>query len=95
MNPPKGKGSSKKNFGSISQQDLPSGRKGKHFIFLAQVLQDLESLETGRAMKIPLAEFTGTVSDMRSAISRATKKKNIEVLTSSDDDFFYVWRPSS
>ena len=84
--------SKRKNFESISQVDLPSGRKGKHHSLLVKVLNDLDELAEGRAMKIPLADFPGSVADIRSAISRATKKKDLEVATSSDDEFFYVWK---
>ncbi len=82
------------NFESIPQKELPNGRRGKHHSMLVQVLEDLERLAPGRAIRIPLAEFPGTVADIRSAISRATAKKKIEVATSSDDEFFYVWKPA-
>jgi hypothetical protein len=83
------------NFEDISQDDLPSGRRGKHHPLLVQVLEDLKELPPGRAMKIPLAEFTGNVADRRSAISRATSKLGIEIATSSDDEFLYVWKPAA
>jgi len=82
------------NFASISQVDLPSGRKGKHHLLLVQVIEDLEHLDDGRAMRIPLAEFGGSVADIRAAIFRATKKRKLQVATSSDDEFFYVWKPT-
>ena len=82
------------NFTTISEIDLPNGRKGKHHSLLVKVLQDLEQLADGRAIKIPLADFGGSVADIRSAISRATKKAHLEIATSSDDQFFYVWKPS-
>ncbi len=88
------KGKRKPNFETTLQVDLPSGRKGKHFEMLVQVLDDLEKLEQGKAIRIPLADFAGSVGDIRSAISRATKKKKIEIATSSDDEFFYVWKPA-
>ncbi len=82
------------NFESIAQGDLPNGRKGKHHPLLIKVLEDLEQLPDGRAIKIPLAEFEGSVADIRSAISRATKKIATEIATSSDEKFFYVWKPA-
>ncbi len=84
----------RKNFKTLSQNDLPNGRKGKHHPLVLKVLNDLESLSSGRAMKIPLADFAGSVAEIRSAINRATSKHDIEVATSSDDKFFYVWKPS-
>ncbi len=87
--PPKSK---RPNFKTIAQVDLPRGRRGKHFEMLTQVLQDLEQLPSDQAIKIPLAEFPGNTADIRSAIARATAKLGIEVTTSSDDEFFYVWK---
>ncbi len=82
----------KRNFDSISQELLPNGRKGKHHQLILQVLQDLEKLEPGRAIKIPIADFPGSAADIRSAIGRATKKIKLDILTSTDDEFFYVWK---
>ncbi len=84
----------RENFDSILQSDLPSGRRGKHHSILVRVLQDLERLADGRAIRIPLTDFEGSVADIRAAIFRATGKRGIEVATSSDDNFFYVWKPS-
>ena len=83
------------NFENISQGDLPNGRKGKHHLLLMKVLEDLERLPEGRALKIPLADFVGSVADIRSAISRATKNIEVDIATSSDEQFFYVWKPDS
>lgn len=79
--------------GTISQNDLPAGRKGKHHPMLLDVLDALEDLEEGRAIKVPLTDYSGTLADMRSAIHRATRKRDMEVLTSSDDEYLYVWKP--
>ncbi len=83
------------NFATISRDDLPNGRKGKHHPMLVKVLEDLERLSEGRAVKIPLADFAGSVADIRSAISRAAQKEKIEIATSSDEQFFYVWKPGT
>ena len=91
--PPQRSKSTKTHFESIAYVDLPSGRRGKHHVLLLQVLDDLTQLEEGHAIKIPLADFAGTVADMRSAISRAAKKRNIEIATSSDENYFYLWKP--
>ena len=84
-----------RNFETLPQSDLPNGRRGKHHPLLVQVLQDLEQLRDGRAIKVPLADFEGSVADIRSAILRATKKKQLKISTSSDEDFFYVWKTDS
>jgi len=82
------------NFESILQADLPSGRKGKHHSLLVRVLQDLERIEEGRAIRIPLAECNGSVADIRAAVFRATEKRHFRIATSSDNEFFYIWKPS-
>ncbi len=83
-----------RNFESILRSDLPNGRKGKHHSLLVRVLEDLKHLADGRAIKIPLKEADVSVADIRAAVFRATSKQGIEVATSSDDDFFYVWKPT-
>lgn len=79
---------------TISQVDLPNGRKGKHYSMLLRVLKNLERLGDGRAIKIPLNECEGAAADIRAAIFRATNKRGFEIATSSDDEFFYVWKPA-
>jgi hypothetical protein len=83
------------NFATIANRDLPNGRKGKHHGMLLKVLADLDRLDDGRAIKIPLADYAGSIADIRSAIHRATAKLKLEIATSSDDEFFYVWKPKS
>ncbi len=80
-------------FPSISQSDLPSGRAGKHRDIVHTLLNDLSKLPSGRAMKIPLSELPDTKENIRSALSRATQKLGIEIVTSSDSDYLYVWKP--
>ena len=79
-------------FESISQVDLPEGRRGKHHTIVAQVLQAIEELEVGRALKIPIAQLPDTKANIRSALNRASKQKDLGVATSSDDGFLYVWK---
>lgn len=83
------------NFKTISQDDLPFGRKGKHNEIVHQLLSDLELLEAGRAIKIPVAELPSSKANIRSALSRATRNQNVEIVTSSDDSYFYIWKPKS
>jgi len=79
-------------FESISQLDLPEGRKGKHHTIVAQVLQAIEELEVGRALKIPLAQLPDTKANIRSALNRTSKQKNLDIATSSDEGYLYVWK---
>jgi hypothetical protein len=88
------KDSKKPNFNSISQDGLPFGRKGKHNVIVRQLLEDMEQLADGRALKIPIAELPDTIANVRSALNRATRSKQLEISTSSDDVYFYVWKPT-
>jgi len=79
-------------FKTILQGDLPFGRKGKHNEIVHQLLEDLERLEAGRAIKIPLSELSSSKANIRSALNRATRQRNLQVATSSDVGFFYIWK---
>ena len=91
MPPPK-RLSQQRNFKTISQEDLPSGRNGKHREVVMQLLEDLEHLEDGRAIRIPLTELPDSKENVRSALNRATRKRNLPVITSSDTEYFYIWK---
>ena len=78
-------------FNSMPQTEVPKGRDGKHKKIVSQLLSDIGQLEPGTALKVPLAELPDTKENIRSALSRATKIKGIDVATSSDDEFLYVW----
>jgi len=85
-------GSKSSMFESISQLDLPEGRKGKHHTIVAWVLHDIEELELGRALKIPLSQLPDTKANVRSALNRTSKQKNLGIATSSDDEYLYIWK---
>jgi len=79
-------------FESIRQADVPKGRAGKHRKVVTQILNDIDLLDPDRALKIPLAELPDSKENIRSALNRATRQRGIEVSTSSDADFLYIWR---
>lgn len=79
------------NFQSIFQRDVPKGRDGKHKAIVTQLLSDLDQLGTGSALRIPLADLPDTKENIRSALNRATRQRGMEVATSSDAEFLYVW----
>jgi hypothetical protein len=80
------------NFESILQQNVPKGRDGKHKHIVTQLLDDLERLAEGSALRIPLTELPDTKENIRSALNRATRQRGLEVATSSDNEFLYVWK---
>jgi hypothetical protein len=79
-------------FESILQLDVPKGRDGKHKRIVTQLLSDIDQLAIGSALKIPLAALPDTKENIRSALNRATHFKGLEVATSSDAEYLYVWR---
>jgi hypothetical protein len=80
------------NFESILQGEVPKGRDGKHKHIVTQVLSDLERLAAGSALRIPLSDLPDTKENIRSALNRATRQREMEVATSSDAEFLYVWK---
>jgi hypothetical protein len=49
-------------------------------------------LETGSALKVPLAALPDSKENIRSALNRATRQKGIDVSTSSDAEYLYIWK---
>jgi hypothetical protein len=75
---------------------IPHGRKGKHNAIVAKIMADLDRLDMKTAILVPLDGLNGEkMENVRSALNRATKQKNISVATSTDDKYFYVWRTES
>jgi hypothetical protein len=80
-------------YSAVNQSDVPQGRKGKHRKAVADILGDLAKLGARQAIKIPLSGLNGEkMQNLRSALNRATREKNIPVVTSSDEKYLYVWR---
>jgi hypothetical protein len=79
-------------FESILQLDVPKGRDGKHKQIVTQLLSDIDQLTAGTALKIPLSALPDTKENIRSALNRATHFRGLEVATSSDAEFLYVWK---
>ncbi len=81
------------NFQSIDQHDVPKGRDGKHKRIVTRLLSDIEQLDHGVALKVPLIALPDSKENIRSALNRATRQRGIIIATSSDADFLYVWKP--
>jgi hypothetical protein len=79
-------------FNSIEQQDVPKGRDGKHKQIVTQLLSDLDQLQAGRALKIPLSVLPDSKENIRSALNRAARQQGLDVSTSSDAEHLYVWK---
>jgi len=81
---------------SLNQAEVPRGRKGKHRKAVADILADLGKLKPQQAIKVPLSSLNGEkMQNLRSALNRVTRERNIPVVTSSDEKYLYVWHDDS
>jgi len=81
---------------AVDRADVPQGRKGKHRKAVADILRDLAKLKPQQAIKVPLSSLNGEkMQNLRSALNRVTREKNIPVVTSSDEEYLYVWHADS
>jgi len=85
------KGGSKRRFEVASRTDIPTGRNGKHKGIVTQILSDLEGLNGGQCLKIPLEDLPDSKVNIRSALNREIRKMRRAVATAADDKFLYVW----
>jgi hypothetical protein len=83
------------NFKHMPQGDVPQGRNGKHKQIVMKILSDLDHVQKGVALKVPLAQLVESKERVRSALNRATRKSGRRVATASDDTFLYVWNETS
>ena len=79
-------------FESIPQGDVPKGRDGKHKQIILELLESLSNLKDGAALKVDLTLLPDSKENIRAALSRATKARNMNVATSSDDKYLYIWK---
>ena len=81
---------------SMNRSDVPQGRKGRHRKAVADILADLSKLNPQQAIKVPLSSLNGEkMQNLRSALNRVTREKNISVETSSDEKYLYVWHAAA
>ncbi len=93
MTPNRNSNGNDTHYASVNRSDVPQGRKGKHRKAVADILGDLSKLDSRQAVKIPLSGLNGEkMQNLRSALNRVTRERNIPVETSSDEKYLYVWR---
>lgn len=80
-----------RNFKTAERSEVPTGRNGKHKSIITKILSDLDGLEKGLCLKIPLTELPDTKANIRSALNRATRHLERPVATATDADFLYIW----
>jgi len=75
-------------YASVNRSEIPQGRKGKHRKAVADILADLSKINSQQAVKIPLNSLNGEkMQNLRSALNRVTREKNIPVVTSSEEKY--------
>lgn len=79
------------NFKTVMTANVPQGRNGKHKQIVTKILDDLNQVKLGIALKVPLAELDSSKEKVRSALNRATRKGGLNVATATDTEFLYVW----
>ena len=83
----------KHQFEKIDRSAVPHTRRGKHRSIVEQILEELGGLREKSALKIPRARLgSARLEHIRAALNRASARQNLNLATSSDDEFFYVWR---
>jgi hypothetical protein len=79
-------------FESMHQADVPQSRNGKHRKIVSAILGDVEALAAGEAVKVPFTALNDTKENVRAALSRESKKRNLPIATAADAEYLYVWR---
>ena len=79
------------NFETMAVPDVPKGRNGKHKKIVTEIISDLDQVQEGTAIKVPISELAESKEKVRSALNRATHKAKRTVLTASDENFLYIW----
>ena len=78
-------------FKTMIQAEVPQGRNGKHRSIVTAIVNDLNQLKAGSALKVPLSELAESKEKVRSALNRATRKAGRKVATASDETYLYIW----
>ncbi len=79
-------------FPLVPLQGIAAGRQGKHSKVVSEILSDLEKLDAYSAIKVSLEAAGAKKADLRSALHRAAKIRNLELATTADNKNLYVFR---
>ena len=83
----------KRKFDEIDRTEVPHTRKSKHNEIIEKILHEVVELRSRKALKIPRTALgSAKIEHIRAALSRASGKENLQLATSSDDHYLYVWR---
>jgi hypothetical protein len=80
----------------VEVSSLDRGRRGKHYELVEGIFKELEAVEPGSALEIPLADVGGIgLTNLRSAVHRGATSAGISIETLADGNNFYVWKTSN
>jgi hypothetical protein len=79
-------------FPAVPLATATSNRSGRHRKIVFEILSDLGQLDELSALKVDLAEAGLKKADLRSAVHRAAKNRNVDLATTSDQKNLYVFR---
>jgi predicted DNA-binding antitoxin AbrB/MazE fold protein len=82
----------KPTFETMHQLDVPQSRNGKHRKIVEAILEDVDNLAPGEAVKVPIRALGDTKENVRAALSRESKKRKKLISTAADADHLYVWQ---
>jgi hypothetical protein len=77
----------------VEISSLDRGRRGKHHELVQGILKELETVEPGSALEIPLGDVGGIgLTNLRSAVHRGATSTGLAIETLADGNNFYVWK---
>jgi hypothetical protein len=77
----------------VDLSSLRRGRRGKHHDLVEGILEELQAVQPGAALEIPLADVNGIgLANLRSAVHRASSSAGMAIETLADEKNFYVWK---
>lgn len=79
-------------FQQVLQVDVPKGRDGKHKKIVMRLMDDVTKLAPGSALKVPIVQLPDTKENIRAALSRAARQAKLNIATSSNGDYLFIWK---
>ena len=80
-------------YNRVEISSLSQARRGKHHELVQGILRELNSLQSGSALEIPLAGVGGIgLANLRSAVHRIAVLEGLSIETQANEENFYVWK---
>jgi hypothetical protein len=77
----------------VDLASLRKGRRGKHHELVEGILDELQAVQPGSALEIPLNDVNGIgLANLRSAVHRASTSVGLNIETLADQKNLYVWK---